>query len=252
MKRFSLQFCILTIILFSGSLQGQHQETRKVKPFSKLIVSPLIDVVLVKGTEESVQIDIDGVSPKKLNVKNTGKTLRIFLDRARMGTRNEKFVDPDDPSVLISRSRYEGARIKAIITYKNLRKIEIRGESTFVSEDRLGAEKLKIRFMGEVDARIASVDAKLFKLAAYGENDILIKGGAANRQVYKIFGESDINTAGVSSGVTKISVFGDGTVRLAADHVIKLSSFGESRIYYVGNPDITKTLVLGDTTISPL
>ena len=239
----------LAIVMLNHDLLAQEEETRQLKPFSKIIVSPLIDIVLIKGEEEAVRLIADGVSLEKVNTNNSGKTLKIFLDNARMGTNNEKLIDPEDPSVLIRRSRYYGAKVTAYLTYKSLKRLEMRGDGSLTCEDRLGSEKLKLKLMGDIDATIASIDAKKFVLSSMGENDIYIGGGAANKQVYRLFGANQINTTNVDSGLTRLSIFGESEVKVSSEDALKLKTFGEARIYYLGNPTVTKTLILGDVSI---
>ena len=81
------------------------------------------------------------------------------------------------------------------------------------------------------------------------KNEIYIAGGAADKQVYRIFGESNINTTNVNSEMARITVFGACEVRISADNALKLKTFGESKIYYTGNPTVTKSLILGEVTI---
>lgn len=236
---------LLLFGIFSLSTQAQERIV-EVKPFNKVIVSPIIDVELIKGDHESVRIVAEGVDFDKINVRNSGKTLKLFLDHARMGKKHEKVYREDEPDVLFYRSRYEGAKVKAYVTFKSLERVQVRGDGKLICNDRLGSEKLKLKLYGEIDAEIASIDTKKLKVAAFGDNEIKIRGGAANRQVYKMFGDNQIYTTKVNSTNARVSVFGEGAVRLSADQKIKLSSFGDSRIFYSGDPVISKSIVLGD------
>lgn len=233
----------------SGKLLAQEEEIRNLPSFSKIIVSPLIDLVLIKGDKESIRIVADNVSLEKINTKNSGKTLKVFLDNARMGTNNQKLVDPENPNVIFSRSKYAGSKVKVYLTYKSLERLEVRGDGSVLCQDKLGSKKLKIKLMGEIEATFASIDVNRFVLSSFGENDIYIGGGAADLQIYRVFGEGQINTTNVNSELAKVSVFGAGEIRISTDNALKLKTFGESKIYYSGNPKVTKSLILGDVTI---
>ncbi|MEQ9423995.1 MAG: DUF2807 domain-containing protein [Cyclobacteriaceae bacterium] len=236
----------LITFLFSSNSYSQIDQNIETKDFHKVVVSPFIDVELVKGEKETVHISAQNLDPKKLNVKVKGKTLRIFLDHARIATRTEKVVDPSEPNSLYHRSPYENVRVKATITYVELKHVQLRGEGHLTCNDRLGSNKLKIKLYGDVDVHIASIDAHRFKLTSFGDNEISIKSGAVDFQLYKMFGENTVRTSGVNSTETKVRVFGEGDLTIATKDHLKVSCFGESNIYLKGNPVVTKSLILGE------
>ncbi len=125
--------------------------------------------MLIKGEVESIRIVAENVSLDKVSTNKSGRTLKVFLDNARVGTNNEKLIDPDNPNFLIRRSGYVGAKVKAYLTYKSLERVEMRGEGTLLCEDRLASPKLKVKIMGQIDATFASIDAKKFVLSSFGE-----------------------------------------------------------------------------------
>jgi len=81
---------LLSLAIFlTLSVRSQISEIA-VKSFHKVIVSPHIAVKFIEGTEEKVVIDKLSVAREKFNVEVKGKTLRIYLDDAKIVTKTVK------------------------------------------------------------------------------------------------------------------------------------------------------------------
>src|SRR3954471_7598890 len=79
-------------LLFSIAVTAQ---TKIVDHFSKVIVSPYIQVTFVQGDEESVTINDIKVDQNKLHIEVSDKTLRIWLEGAKDIPKNEKDYSDD-------------------------------------------------------------------------------------------------------------------------------------------------------------
>src|SRR6266487_5932506 len=86
MHTFKLFFAIL--LLLTGI--AATAQTKMVDHFTKVIVSPYIQVTFVEGDEESVTINKIKVDEKKLHIEVNNTTLRIYLEGAKDIPKYEK------------------------------------------------------------------------------------------------------------------------------------------------------------------
>ena len=66
------------------------QTTTNVSPFTKIIISPNIQVTFVEGNNESVTIEKSTVISDKIHIEVKDNTLRIYLDGQKDFPKNEK------------------------------------------------------------------------------------------------------------------------------------------------------------------
>ncbi len=156
------------------SLQAQDI-TKDLPAFDRLIASPLINVVLLQGDKESIRMEYTGVQPEKINIVSKGKTLHLYLDDAKLTTsaRNGSWKKGN----VFWENLYRGAKLTAYVTYRKLRRVQIRGEQQLTCRDTLRCDKFTLELMGENQAKIAGLQADELKVVLYGENKVEINGG---------------------------------------------------------------------------
>src|SRR4051812_14500757 len=113
--------CLLIVFCFSTGFA----QTTTVNHFSKIIISPHIQVTFIEGDEEKVSIDKSSVSNDKINIEVNSKTLRIYLDDAKEVTKNESVTEGGQT---VKRPIYKGTMVIATVTYKTLNDLSVRGE----------------------------------------------------------------------------------------------------------------------------
>jgi hypothetical protein len=86
----------------------------------------------------------------------------------------------------------------------------------------------------------------------YGESTLEIKAGAINEQHYTSYGDSKINSLAVKGRVGIITAYGEGDFSMNASGKIKVTAFGEAKLHYKGNPEISKGLRFGEVEINRL
>lgn len=239
-----LSFLVLSI----GQVLAQTK-TFSVNSFDKIIVSPHIQVDFIQADKESVVINDISVSFEKLNVEVSGKTLEVYLDDAKMTTKNETEKNND---YKVKHPIYNGTIVKATIYYKNLNELSLRGEEKFICKSLLNSEKFKLRIYGETEVLLNEVKLNTLSTIIYGESILEIKKGTIGNQKITAYGESKINTLGVETESVKITLYGESDVNLNVSKNLKITSYGEANIKYTGNPKINKGIVIGDTTIEKI
>ncbi len=241
-----LIFPIITLLLFTNYLTAQSKQI-DVDSFNEVVVSPHIEVVFKEGNKESVSIESITVPSEKLNVVVKNNTLNVFLEGAKITTDQKK---EKGNGYNYKTSIYNGTIVKAIITYKKITSLDLRGEEKFVFESKLNAEKLRLSIYGESQVYINEVDIKNLAVSIYGESYLLIGKGEIESQKFTAYGESKINTSNIINSETKLTAYGDGTFQFNVSKKLKITSYGEATISYSGSPSLNKGIVIGETTIS--
>jgi HSP20 family molecular chaperone IbpA len=239
--RFSLA---VLITFFSFSVTAQHIE-KALKPFSKIIISPRVNLILQKGNEEKISLEYANVSQHNINIEVRGKTLHIYLDKARKTEKTKRTKNSEGKRHGV----YEGAAITAYVTYKEIEYLEMRGNQVLTCYDPIEAEQFKLKAYGENNITLASLKTEYFKASLYGENDVRIKNGKAMDQRYRVYGENKINTQEMKSTYTSTSMFGDGELRINTTEEVRVNAFGDSHIHIDGGAHISNRLVLGKAKI---
>jgi hypothetical protein len=237
---------ILNLFLWNFEYSVAQSENKLLKSFDKIIISPHIRVILTEGENESVFIENEGVDEDKINVEVVGRTLRIYLDQARLYTKNYKIYENGYKK---KRPVYSGTLVTAHITYKKINSLSIRGEETVSCESPLVADKFKLKIFGESNVILSSVESEKLKISLFGENDLEILAGSIHRQKINSFGENKVEAPAVDSRLAKINTFGESKFNLNVLENIRVTAFGESDIYYKGDAYVHKVIVIGENKI---
>jgi len=225
------------------ALHAQETIDREIGEFDRLILSPHIDLVLVKGDKPSVRVEYENIDVHEIHVDHSGNTLKLFLEHARIVEKTEK-TNPH-----YSRGVYHDARVTAYVTFNALELLEIRGDQHVRIESPIDAEEFKLRIYGENDVQIARINAEYLKVSMFGENDLSVKDGEVEYQKYTLYGENSIEVTGVTSQHSQTNIYGESEISLHAAHELKVTAMGEGIISYTGDPVLNKGLILGEPRI---
>jgi hypothetical protein len=242
MQKFSL-----LIIFFCAAAGSFAQEIEKdLKSFNKIIASPRVNLILKKGDRESIRLVYNDVNKSKINIEVNGKTLSIYLDKAR---KVEKPSSKNDRYGTLNTMMYEGVSLTAYVTYKELESLEIRGNQELTCNDAIESEEFRLKAYGENEITLASLKTEFFKASLYGANELKIKKGKVVEQKYRLYGENRIDTREMKSAYTSTAIFGEGNVRVNSTEEIRVDAFGEPTIYVRGGGHVNKRLIFGKTYI---
>ena len=238
---------ILTIMVATlAMLDSNAQETvRKVRPFSRIIASPYINIILEEGESETVRLLANNVSDDRINVEVRGKTLRIYLDDARVTDKLERHGRHSKRSV------YQDASVTAYITYRTLEHLEVRGAQEVTCHSPIRADKkFKLKAYGENEINLVSLRTDFLKTVMYGENRLKIKGGKADYQKYKLYGDNRIDASKMKSYSASAMSLGESDVKIYSQDEVRVTAFGETRVSYSGDAYLSKGLIFGKTDIN--
>jgi len=83
----------------------------------------------------------------------------------------------------------------------------------------------------------------------YGEGSLKIKSGLVKEQNYTIYGEGRINSLAITGNTSHITAYGDADLKINVSDKIKITSFGDARLHYKGDPEVVKGLHIGDLLV---
>lgn len=239
-------FLMIAFLLYSNYSTAQHKEIT-VANFERVVISPHIQVVFKEANTESVTIESINVPMENLNVYVKNNTLNVYLEGAKItGDDNEEYISGNK----LEYASYDGTVVSAIINYKKLSTVDLRGEERFVFEDNIVADKLRLKVFGTSQVYINSVDINKLMVSIYGESYLEIKDGLVKNQRFTAYGEGTINVFNVSSNETRLTAYGDGSFQLNVSDKLKVNSYGEATVSYSGTPELNKGIVIGETKIT--
>ena len=218
-------------------------QTKMVDPFSKVIVSPYIQVTFVQGDEESVTISDTKVDTGKLHIEVNNKTLRIYLEGAKELPKEKKDYSNGYKETY---PLYDNTSVTAIVTYKALNALSIRGEETQLCKSPIAGDIFKLKVYGESTVIFNELDLQKMETTLYGESTLEIKSGSVKEQKYTCYGEGKINSLAITGNTGQITAYGEADFKMNVSDQIKIVAFGEAKLHYKGNPEIVKGLHLGE------
>tara|TARA_R110002167_G_scaffold261316_17_gene467842 strand:- start:2062 stop:2823 length:762 start_codon:yes stop_codon:yes gene_type:complete len=243
----SIFFGLALIMIVLAPTVGKAQLAPiSVRAFDKVIISPHIEVTLIEGDQESVSIDNAKLPVEKINVEVEGKTLRVYLDGAKVITKSERIDNGDWKG---HKSLYNGTMVTLTITFKKLNNISVRGEEIVHIASALQEKNMKLTIYGESKVYFDNLTVEKLKVAIYGSSYLEITDGAVQHQVYRAYGESVVNAAEIRNKSTKITAYGESDFRVKVSDNLRITCFGEATINYMGSPKIDKGIVIGEASI---
>jgi hypothetical protein len=236
------------VLLFALAVQlTQAQEiTQDLKSFSRIIVSPKVNLILEQGDKENIRLTYSNVGADKINIEVHGHTLRVFLDEAKVTEKTYRSGNNQ------RRGIYHDVAITAYVTYKALEHLEIRGNQALTCNGPLKAERFTLKAYGENEINLASLKTEYLRTSLYGDNDLKIKSGKAEYQKYKLFGDNKIDTQDLKSFSATTTIFGESKIKLNTQDNLKVNAFGESQVSYNGNANVNKGLIFGKASITKI
>jgi hypothetical protein len=231
----------LLLIVIDSSAQK-----KTVGHFDKVIISPYIQATFVDGGEESVSIDDIKVDQSKLHIEVSNNTLHIYLEGAKHIPKNEKDYSKGYEE---TRSLYNKTTVVATITYKTLNELSIRGEEEHVCKSPIAGDKFTMRLYGESKITFAGLNLRQLYTTMYGESVLEIKSGSIKEQHYTCYGEGKINALAINGRLSRVTAYGEADFKLNVSDRIKITSFGEAKVHYKGNPEIVKGINFGDVSL---
>ncbi|RFM28719.1 GIN domain-containing protein [Deminuibacter soli] len=240
----------LLITMFAGMLVvftcTCYAQSGPVDHFHKAIISPYIQVTFIEGDQERVTINQAIVDTGKLHVEVKDGTLRLYLDGVKDIPHNQR--DEDNQSHPL----YPNHAVIATVVYKKLDALSLRGEETYLCESPISQDEFTLRVYGESKVIFTEVHIGEMHTTIYGESSLDVKTGTINKQYYTCYGESKINTTTITGQEARITAYGEAELKVNVSDRIKITSFGEAKLRYMGNPVISKGIHFGGVDLQKI
>lgn len=234
----------LIAVFLVATVSIAHSQTITTGSFHKIIISPYIEATFIQGDQERVVINSAIVDLEKLHTETKNGTLRLYLEGAKeipRKSRHDRYRRDD---------LYPPHAVTVTIYYKNLDALSLRGEERFTVSSPLSAEDFNLKLYGESAITFAEVHIGDLQTTVYGEGMVELESGSVNRQFYTCYGEATINTSEITGAEAKLTAYGDSEFKMNVSNRIKITSFGESKLHYKGNPEIVKGIRIGGGEIA--
>jgi len=239
-------FISLMCFIFCSTAIKAQVANRAAAPFEKVILSPHIDLELVNGEQEKIEIIDLAVPEEELITEVKNGTLKIYLKDAKTFTKHVKEGHGRNKK---TEPVYNVRMAQVRITYRQLDELTVKGEETVVCSGILQSENFKLKMYGEAalvieEARIYDLKAKL-----YGANELMVKAGQIDNQILKTYGESNLNLKNIINYNTKIIAYGESSFYIQTRDRIKVITVGESKVYYSGSAKVNEGIMLGGSEV---
>lgn len=237
----------LTLLFFVCAAATAHAQefTRPLAPFQQVIVSPHIRVILKKGDTERITMQYSGIDENKINIKVSGKLLRVYLENAKIVERDDNFWrERYDES-----EDYRFAGVTAIITYRELESLEVRGQEKIHLQHTLTGKDFRLVAYGASRITIDSLYVTNFRARLYGTNNLKIAAGQVVNQKYRLYGDNHVEAPDALSQEVNTVVYGNGLLHVHTDTQMVVSAFGDPEIRCEGNAIVNRGLIVGDPSI---
>ena len=243
--KFNSIIFFLTLLFLNNTVNAQETINLNTS-FNKIIVSPHIEAIFIKGIKPSIVIEDIIVSREKFKYELHNGILQVYLEGAKTYTKHKKLVSKNNKNKV---PLYENRVVKVIITYTDVKTFSIRGGEKVKFQTSLNQKECTINLYGKSEVTIPTINVDELDISIYGDSFLKMENGTVNHQKIKAYGASKVMAIDVVSNETKITAYGNGTFQLNASEKIKVNSYGEATILYKGNAQLKKGIVIGESTI---
>lgn len=164
-------FVTIILLTITVAVMAQNKEQRKIDSFDKLDVFGNISVVMIQGDEESIDIQVMNVELSDIKTEVKDRLLKINMT---------------------SNLFNENAKVKIILTYKEIREIYSNASADIIVKDFIKGDKLFLEATSGGRIKL-KVDLNAIELKAFQGAHIDIAGKTKLQESY-------VNTGGVLSG----------------------------------------------------
>lgn len=243
--KFKILFLLMSLLFLNSNLHAQ--KTIKLdSDFDKIVVSPHIEAVFIKGNEPSIEVVDINVPIEKFSYELYKGTLQVYLEGAKTYTKNKKIVIRNAERKV---PLYKGRVAKVIITYTDVKIFSLRGEEKISFQTPLVQKECTLRIYGKSEVTINTVEVDRLDVSIYGDSLLNMEKGSIQKQKITAYGASTVMASDVISEETKLTAYGDGIFKFNVSKKIKVSAYGEATVLYKGDAVLKKGIVIGESKI---
>lgn len=202
-----------------------NSDDRDVKNFNGVAAAGPINVIITLGNSESCRLEGDADALASIVTEVKGNVLVIR----------------PQTSITSWTRKYEGKKITAYVTAKELASLTVSGDGNLSVNGKISTGSLTTTVSGSGSIK-ASADVDNFSGVISGSGAINITGGADHAKVV-ISSSGTFAGKSFSTKTLTSTISGSGTVNIAVSESIRAVISGSGNVNYSGNPSVDKTVV---------
>jgi len=207
------------------SRSNNKSDDREVKNFNGVASAGPINVIVTLGNTESCRLEGDSEAIASIVTEVKGNVL---------------VIRPQTSITSWSR-KYEGKKITAYISAKELASLTVSGDGNLTVNGKISTGSLTTTISGSGSIK-ATADVDNYSCVISGSGAINITGGADHAKVV-ISSSGTFAGKSFSTKTLNSTISGSGTVNIAVSESIRAVISGSGNINYSGNPSIDKTVI---------
>lgn len=200
-------------------------DDRDVKNFNGVAAAGPINVIVTLGNSESCRLEGDTEALASIVTEVKGNVLVIR----------------PQTSITSWTRKYEGKKITAYVTAKELASLTVSGDGNLTVNGKISTGSLATTVSGSGSIK-ATADVDNYNGVISGSGAINITGGADHAKVV-ISSSGTFAGKSFSTKTLTSTISGSGTVNIAVSESIRAVISGSGSVNYSGNPSVDKTVV---------
>ncbi|MGN8057161.1 head GIN domain-containing protein [Pedobacter sp. 22163] len=202
-----------------------NSDDRAVKNFNGVAAAGPINVIVTLGNSESCRLEGDADALASIVTEVKGNVLVIR----------------PQTSITSWTRKYEGKKITAYVTAKELASLTVSGDGNLSVNGKISTGSLTTTVSGSGSIK-ATADVDNYNGVISGSGAINITGGADHAKVV-ISSSGTFAGKSFSTKTLTSTISGSGTVNIAVSASIRAVISGSGSVNYSGNPSVDKTVV---------
>jgi len=210
MKKYSLLMllCLLTLAAYS-----QKKETRSLSNFKYLSVGQSIDVTLVKGSKESVTVEISGADLEDVKTDVSGGKLKIQMGKGS----------------------FRNVNVSATVTYTELEGISVSSSASVTSKGTIKSSEFELKVSSSGDSEL-ELDVNEFtaKISSSGKAKL---SGNANDINISVSSSGKLYAYDLSSRNAMVRANSSGKAEVSASNKLDAKANSSGKVRFKGSPE---------------
>lgn len=215
----------------SKNIKGNEnviEETRNLSGYTEIDISGGFEVELVQGT------------PGKISIVAESNLLEHILTEVK----KEKLTIEVTRKINLKPTQ----KIKIIIPFKELEKIELAGSGSLTSKKKIEGKKLSIKQTGSGNMDLLVNISRSISIFKSGSGNLQMNGKAKDISL-KSTGSGKFNGEGLTVKKADLTLTGSGDAKIKCEDAIKAKVTGSGNVIYSGKPSKVNTKVTGSGKI---
>lgn len=207
------------------NLSEYSDDDREVSNFNGIAAAGPVNVVVTLGGKESCRLEGDADALATIVTEVKGNVL---------------IIRPKTSITSWSR-KYEGKKITAYVSAKELASLTVSGNSTMLVNGKLSTGELTTTVSGSGSIK-ATADVDNYHAFISGSGFLNISGSADHSSI-KISSSGSFEGKNMAVNTLNATISGSGTINIKAEESIKAFISGSGSVNYSGNPTVDKTVL---------